>query len=580
MCCFVLTELGQLSSGLEVWAACCGRCEKEGCSRSAEGRTQHCIAHGGGRRCHADGCIKAARGSTGRCIKHGGGKRCTADACKRSAEGQTGLCISHGGGRRCQFPLCPKGAQGCDKGAEGRTHLCKAHGGGKRCTFSGGKLCTKSVHGGTNFCIAHGGGKRCKEERCGKSARGKTDYCVRHGGGRRCCLEDCGKSAQGSTDYCKSHGGGRRCSWITDVETSTPCAKFARSKAGLCSTHSAALEEKKVHGGQGLGLGIGPGLFGNLASARSAPTLPVKRGRAQANLQGQAVCALQERASAGADGAPRSGAASAGFRVRHQEANSETLKPRLGPDLKPRLGPDLGSPGLTCVREGSDGSHNVDMSWQQQLNFSRAQPAQLATSSSLRWDCAPTTSSGGGLASPAELDSERRREAADQVGRWTRIIPGTPHTVATDGLEGGASALALGLGLLPSTAPQGAARPVCAELLLPCAMPLLPAGLLVPSSMREQQDAGKESGVGRRPPIFTQTWPQALDINQPPAEGHGLLNYLGGLVQASVVDASPSASRARWRGHVTGLAAGPSSNSAGAPPPSGFHQFMGDLDTL
>lgn len=274
------------------------RCHELGCTKSAEGKTDFCIAHGGGRRCSHESCDRAARGKSGLCIRHGGGKRCQKEGCTKSAEGYSGLCISHGGGRRCQFTNCTKGAQGstmyckahgggkrciisgCNKGAEGSTPMCKGHGGGKRCLFEGGGICTKSVHGGTKFCVAHGGGKRCAVQGCTKSARGRTDYCVRHGGGKRCKYEGCGKSAQGSTDFCKAHGGGKRCQW--GVEGSIyakealqgkngetlpgPCDRFARGKTGLCASHSALVQDWRIHGGGSLYPGIGPGLFHGLAS--------------------------------------------------------------------------------------------------------------------------------------------------------------------------------------------------------------------------------------------------------------------------------------------------------------------------
>ncbi|KAL5718699.1 hypothetical protein ACHQM5_011668 [Ranunculus cassubicifolius] len=252
------------------------RCQHLGCTKSAEGRTDFCIAHGGGRRCSHEGCSRAARGRSGLCIRHGGGKRCQKENCTKSAEGYSGLCISHGGGRRCQFPDCTKGAQGstmfckahgggkrctipgCTKGAEGSTPFCKGHGGGKRCSFQGGGVCPKSVHGGTLFCVAHGGGKRCAVPDCTKSARGRTDFCVRHGGGKRCKSEGCGKSAQGSTDFCKAHGGGKRCSWGQPgsgfgSKAAAPCDRFARGKTGLCASHSALVQDKRVHGGGTLG---------------------------------------------------------------------------------------------------------------------------------------------------------------------------------------------------------------------------------------------------------------------------------------------------------------------------------------
>ncbi|XP_052209997.1 uncharacterized protein LOC127813205 isoform X1 [Diospyros lotus] len=251
------------------------RCEFLGCTKSAEGRTDFCIAHGGGRRCSHEGCTRAARGKSGLCIRHGGGKRCQKENCTKSAEGLSGLCISHGGGRRCQFPECNKGAQGstmfckahgggkrctfvgCNKGAEGSTPFCKGHGGGKRCSFQGGGVCPKSVHGGTLFCVAHGGGKRCAVPECTKSARGRTDFCVRHGGGKRCKFEGCGKSAQGSTDFCKAHGGGKKCSWGHSEsefgQGDGHCNSFARGKTGLCASHGALVQDKRVHGGATLG---------------------------------------------------------------------------------------------------------------------------------------------------------------------------------------------------------------------------------------------------------------------------------------------------------------------------------------
>ncbi|KAF8760517.1 hypothetical protein HU200_010142 [Digitaria exilis] len=258
------------------------RCEHLGCTKSAEGRTDFCIAHGGGRRCSNEGCKKAARGKSGLCIKHGGGKRCQKENCTKSAEGQSGFCIAHGGGRRCKHEGCTKGAQGstnfckshgggkrcthpnCSKGAEGSTLFCKGHGGGKRCAA---EACPKSVHGGTEFCVAHGGGKRCVVPGCTRSARGRTDCCVRHGGGKRCQFAGCNKSAQGSTDFCKAHGGGKRCLWgQSGCELATinsPCERFSRGKNGLCVAHNALVEDSRVRGGETLGAMGSPGPIAN-----------------------------------------------------------------------------------------------------------------------------------------------------------------------------------------------------------------------------------------------------------------------------------------------------------------------------
>ena len=52
------------------------RCSESGCQASARGKTDKCIAHGGGRRCSESGCQASAVGKTDKCIAHGGGKRC------------------------------------------------------------------------------------------------------------------------------------------------------------------------------------------------------------------------------------------------------------------------------------------------------------------------------------------------------------------------------------------------------------------------------------------------------------------------------------------------------------------------
>ena len=102
--------------------------------------------------------------------------RCVEAGCTKSAQGKTDKCIEHGGGRRCV-------EAGCTKSAQGTTDKCKQHGGGRRCVEAG---CTKSAVGTTDKCVEHGGGRRCVEAGCIKSARDTTDKCVEHGGGRRC----------------------------------------------------------------------------------------------------------------------------------------------------------------------------------------------------------------------------------------------------------------------------------------------------------------------------------------------------------------------------------------------------------
>ena len=51
-------------------------CAEPGCGKSAQGKTDKCVAHGGGVRCAEPGCGKAAAGKTDKCVAHGGGMRC------------------------------------------------------------------------------------------------------------------------------------------------------------------------------------------------------------------------------------------------------------------------------------------------------------------------------------------------------------------------------------------------------------------------------------------------------------------------------------------------------------------------
>ncbi len=119
-------------------------------------------------------------------------RMCIEPNCKKVAQGKSDKCIAHGGGARCIEPNCKKGA--IDK-----TDKCIAHGGGARCI---GPNCKKGAEGKTNKCKKHGGGARCIEPNCKASAVDKTDKCKRHGGGARCphCI-DWIDSRSGSTYY-------------------------------------------------------------------------------------------------------------------------------------------------------------------------------------------------------------------------------------------------------------------------------------------------------------------------------------------------------------------------------------------
>ena len=80
------------------------KCKIEDCKASAQGKTDYCKAHGGGKRCIKLDCKASAAGKTDYCVAHGGGKRCITLDCKASAQGKTDYCKAHGGGKRC--PNC------------------------------------------------------------------------------------------------------------------------------------------------------------------------------------------------------------------------------------------------------------------------------------------------------------------------------------------------------------------------------------------------------------------------------------------------------------------------------------------
>ena len=51
------------------------RCVEQHCTASAKGKTDKCVAHGGGKRCAEPNCTSSAIGKTNKCVAHGGGKR-------------------------------------------------------------------------------------------------------------------------------------------------------------------------------------------------------------------------------------------------------------------------------------------------------------------------------------------------------------------------------------------------------------------------------------------------------------------------------------------------------------------------
>ena len=175
------------------------------------------------KKCSEPDCKASAIGKTDKCVAHGGGKRCSELDCKASAREKSDNCKAHGGGKRCIEP-------NCKASAIGKTDKCKAHGGGKRCSEPD---CKASAIGKSDKCKAHGGGKRCSEPDCKASAQGKTGKCVAHGGGKRCSEPDCKASAQGKTDKCVAHGGGKRCPNCIDwIDSRSGCLKYD----GYCAT--------------------------------------------------------------------------------------------------------------------------------------------------------------------------------------------------------------------------------------------------------------------------------------------------------------------------------------------------------
>ena len=71
-------------------------CNEPDCKSIAQGSTDKCKRHGGGKRCNEPDCKVGAKGATDKCIAHGGGKRCNEPDCKSSAIGATNKCKKHG----------------------------------------------------------------------------------------------------------------------------------------------------------------------------------------------------------------------------------------------------------------------------------------------------------------------------------------------------------------------------------------------------------------------------------------------------------------------------------------------------
>jgi hypothetical protein len=199
------------------------RCVEPDCRKSARSKSDKCKAHGGGPRCVVSGCAKSAQSKSDKCVGHGGGNRCVENGCKKSSISKSNKCFAHGGGKRCI-------EHGCEKSAQGKSDRCISHGGGPRCVQSG---CLKSSTDKSGKCISHGGGPRCIVDGCMKGAQKNTEMCIAHGGGPRCIVAGCQKSAIGTTYKCIAHGGGVRCpNCITWIDSR--CGK--KHYDGYCAT--------------------------------------------------------------------------------------------------------------------------------------------------------------------------------------------------------------------------------------------------------------------------------------------------------------------------------------------------------
>jgi hypothetical protein len=82
----------------------------------------------------------------------GGALSASGEPCGRSAVGKTDFCITHGGGRRCQH-VDEASGEPCGRSAVGKTDFCKTRGGGRRRKHvdEAGEPCGSSAKGKTDF---------------------------------------------------------------------------------------------------------------------------------------------------------------------------------------------------------------------------------------------------------------------------------------------------------------------------------------------------------------------------------------------------------------------------------------------
>jgi hypothetical protein len=144
--------------------------------------------------------------------------RCAMNECTMDAVGTNEYCSMHRSGQRKRCH-----AEGCIKLAQWPSNHCKSHGGGYRCRFRG---CDVSGIGPVFRCELHRG-----EEVESEEIKPGSSMTIKYRESMWCTEQDCTLSATAFTFLCKKHGGGRRCQL---------CAKFAKSKSLLCTTHNGS----------------------------------------------------------------------------------------------------------------------------------------------------------------------------------------------------------------------------------------------------------------------------------------------------------------------------------------------------
>eukprot|EP00729_Bicosta_minor_P006260 gene6260-biopygen16876 len=148
---------GALKDGLCYKHGAYGFCTFTDCTTAAQSRGRGlCARHGGGstKVCDIEGC-KTRAVARSRCARHGAFGWCKGDGCTTPAAQASEHCIAHGGGKKkrpCSVAACIT--------TSNRKGLCVKHGGGKEeCKIAG---CTSQSYGFLKTCTTHGGSGYCQ----------------------------------------------------------------------------------------------------------------------------------------------------------------------------------------------------------------------------------------------------------------------------------------------------------------------------------------------------------------------------------------------------------------------------------